>query len=127
MLRYAMIALVAIGLGACGGTPQQNQDNADQVFGKAKLALVVGSGAVALYNVGCMSAVVPASICTKQIMTIVNNVLAGAVDAVDAAEKVFADINSTQDARLAAAKASMTLVAELQKALEKYGLRRTTG
>ena len=123
MIRAIVLALV-IAIAGCAGTPDQNQEKADQVFGKAKLYLVIGSGTVALYNVACASTALPLAACTKNVTRAVNDILAGAVDAVSAAEKVFADVNSTQDARLAAAKASMTLVAELQKAIDKYGLAR---
>lgn len=124
MKKIIPILSVLLVFGGCAGTQQQNQNSADQVFGKAKLALMIGSGAVAVYNVGCASTVVPASICTKQIMKIVNDALAQASDAVAAAEAVFADVNSTQDARLAAAKATTTIVAAMTDAINKYGLAR---
>lgn len=122
MRAIALLAVLA--LTGCAGTVQQNQENADQKFGQAKLALVAASGVVGVYNVLCNDALATSSICARQVSNIVNESLAAASDAVESAEKVFAAANTDQDARLKAANIAVVVVAELTKNLAKYGASR---
>lgn len=125
IVSTALAAALSLALlSGCGGTVQQNQENADQKFGQAKLALVAASGVVGVYNVLCNDALATSSICTKQVRDLVNESLAAASDGIESAEKVFAAANTDQDARLKAANIAVVVVAELTKNLAKYGVNR---
>lgn len=127
MTRIATIILAALALAGCAGTQAENQASADQKFGQAKLALVAASGVVGVYNVLCEETLATSAICAKDVSVYVNDGLAAASDAVDAAEKVFAASNTDQDARLKAASIAAVVVAELTKGLAKYGVNRLKG
>lgn len=123
-MRSLTIILAALALAGCAGTPAERQESADQKFGQAKLALIAASGVVGVYNVLCEETLATSSICAKDVSVYVNDGLAAASDAVDAAEKVFAAANTDQDARLKAANIAAVVVAELTKGLAKYGVNR---
>lgn len=119
----ATLALVGLLATGCATTPQEQQDNAakaDQLFGKAKVGLVIASIAVSGYNVVCASSLKTSPICAQNIAVIVNKALQGASDGVAAAERVFAAANSTTDQRLAAAQIATSLVNSLTKAVQDY-------
>lgn len=122
MLKYIAIALIALTAG-CAMTQQGQEDNAakaDQLFGKAKVGLVIASIAVSGYNIVCVSSFRTSPICAANIRTIVNKAMQGAADAIAAAERVFAASNSTLDQKMAAVNAATALVNELAKAVAKY-------
>jgi hypothetical protein len=126
-MRSLALILAALALTGCAGTQAERQESADQKFGQAKLALVAASGVVGVYNVLCNDALATSSICTKEVSDYINDGLAGASDAVESAEKVFAAANTDQDARLKAANIAVVVVAELTKGLAKYGASRLKG
>lgn len=126
-MRIIAIILAGLALTACGDTQATRQENADQKFGQAKLALVAASGIVGVYNVLCNDALATSSICTKEVSDYINDGLAAASDAIEGAEKVFAAANSDQDARLKAANIAAVVVTELTKGLAKYGVNRLKG
>lgn len=127
MTRIVTTILAALALTACAGTQAERQESADQKFGQAKLALVAASGIVGVYNVLCEETLATSAICAKDVSVYVNDGLAAASDAVEAAEKVFAASNTDQDARLKAASIAAVVVAELTKGLAKYGVNRLKG
>lgn len=49
-LAAAMMLVLTLAVAACSGTVQDRQQSADQVFGDAKMGLVVASGLVGIYN-----------------------------------------------------------------------------
>lgn len=125
----ALAAALSLALvtGCSTATPEQraaNQESADQKFGNVKLALVAASGVVGIYNLLCNDTLATSAICAKTVSDAVNDGLAGASDAVTAAEKVFAAANTDQDARLKAANIAGVAVAALTDALKKYGVNR---
>lgn len=127
IVRAATISCAAVALTACAGTQAERQESADQKFGQAKLALVAASGVVGVYNVLCEETLAASAICAKDISVYINDGLAAASDAVEAAEKVFAAANTDQDARLKAASIAAVVVGELTKGLAKYGASRLKG
>ena len=119
-----LIAIFALlGLSACG-TIEQNQQSADQAFGTAKMALVVATGIVGVYNVlpECKDSSLPPLCYNEQIADILNLGVTAGADAIESAEKVFAASNTDEEARLKAARIAMAVIQEVTKNLTKYGL-----
>lgn len=114
--------LLALILAACADTQQERQESADQVFGKAKMGLVVATIAVGAYNVLCTDTLAQSAICARHISELVNSGMAAAADAINGSERIFAAANSTQADRLDAAKGALAAVNELAAALAKYGV-----
>lgn len=116
-----MLGLMTV-LTACGGTQQERQDNADQTFGRAKLALVTATATVGLYNVLCQDALAQSVVCARSINEPVNIGITAAAEIIERSERVFAKANSTEADRLDAAKAALAAIEELTAALAKYGV-----
>lgn len=121
IVRVAAVALMSFVLVACGTTQQDRANNADQMFGEAKVALNIATLSVAAYNSLCISMILPDGVCVSNIREIVNSTLAVAADVVVRTERVFAAGN-TEGVKLDAAKLAMQAVVELTDALTKYGI-----
>lgn len=108
---------------ACGSI-EQNKESADQAFGTAKMALVVATGVVGVYNVlpECKNSSLPPLCYNEQIADILNTGLVAAADAIESAEKVFAAANTSEETRLKAVRIAMSVITEVTKNLTKYGL-----
>jgi hypothetical protein len=119
-----MLGLMAV-LPACSGTVQDRQQSADQVFGDAKMGLVVASGLVGIYNLMpvCSAESLPPPLCySEPVGDIFNKGLAAAASAIESSEKVFAAANTDQEARLKAANIAQAVIAELLRNLTKFGV-----
>ncbi|HQS15049.1 hypothetical protein [Reyranella sp.] len=119
-----MLALMAV-LPACSGTVQERQESADQVFGTAKMSLVVATGLVSVYNLMpvCSDQSLPPPLCySEAVGDILNKGLAGAAAAIESSEAIFAAANTDEAARLKAANVAQAIIAELLRNLTKFGL-----
>lgn len=124
-LFTTLLATSALFVVSACGTVEQNRESADQIFGTAKMGLVVATGVVALYNVlpVCSDKSLPPPACyNEQIADILNLAVAAGADAIESAEKVFADVNTTEETRLRIAKGVLTTIQELTAKLQKYGV-----
>lgn len=121
--RIATLAGIALLATACATTPagqQTEKERADQLFGKAKVALVVASITVSGYNVLCASTLKASQLCAANVREAVNKAQAAAMDAVAGAERVFAAGNSTTDRQLQIAQIAVAAVNEFVNAVTKY-------
>lgn len=125
-MMKALAAAMMLGLmTACSGTVQDRQQSADQVFGDAKMGLVVASGLVGIYNLMpvCSAESLPPPLCySEPVGDILNKGLAGAASAIESSEKVFAAANTDQEARLKAANIAQAVIAELLRNLTAFGV-----
>lgn len=125
-MATALAAAMMLGLmatvTACGGTQQERRDNADQTFGRAKLALVTATATVGLYNVLCQDALAQSAVCARSINEPINIGIVAAADVIGRTERVFAKANSTDGEKLDAAKAAIAAIEELTAALAQYGV-----
>ncbi len=100
----------------------------EELAGEQPIGIAVGGAeriGGLLANAGGIDDERPARrVCTKNVSDVMNDALAAASDAVEAAEKVFAAANTDQDARLTAANMAQVAVAALTEALKKYGVSR---
>ena len=122
-MKYVAI-LAALALGGCATTQTDRQSEADQVFGKAKIGLVLATGVVSVYNLMpvCGDGSPSPPLCySEAVGEIANRGLAALSDAISSAEKVFAAANA-DGVKLDAAKAASAAVQELLANLAKYGL-----
>lgn len=131
MFRKTLAALVlalalAVTVAGCAGTAAERQQSADHLFGDAKMLYVGLSGFVSLYNLlpvcGAPGAPSPPLCYSEPVGDAINKAMQIAADGIEAGEKIFAESNTDEDARLRAAKASQALVRELRTALFKYGV-----
>lgn len=125
MIKLMSIAAAcALGLTACSGTVQDRQNNADQIFGTAKMTLVAATGFVSVYNIlpRCGIGGTPPLCYDANIGNIVNKGLQLAASAIESSEKIFAASNSDGPARLRAAQVAQAVVTELIRTLTQYGL-----
>lgn len=125
-MKYVSILLCLLA-SACAGTQQERQQNADQLFGKAKMTLIGLTGTVGVYNVLCTGTLKTSSVCAPHVSEIVNAGLAVTADALNGAERVFAAANSTDSQKLDAAKAAIAAVSELLALVTKYDVTRVAG
>ena len=124
-LAAAMMLGLMATMTACSGTVQDRQQSADQVFGDAKMGLVVASGLVGIYNLMpvCSAESLPPPLCySEPVGDILNNGLAAAASAIESSEAVFAAANTDQEARLKAANIAQAVIAELLRNLTKFGV-----
>jgi hypothetical protein len=129
-VRIIAILLSALSLTACSGTVQDRQQSADQVFGTAKMSLVVATGLVSVYNLmpACSDDTLPPPLCYSDgIGDILNTSLAAAASAIESSEAVFAAANTDQEARLKAANIAQAVIAELLRNLTKFGVTQVKG
>lgn len=123
MLKHLAIMLTVLGAVGCATTAQEQQDNAaraDQLFGKAKVGLVIATVAVGGYNIVCKGNLSTSPICAANISEIVNRALKAAADAIASAERIFAASNSTLDQKMAAVNIATALVTELTNIVANY-------
>ena len=121
-LLLAPLLVLSLTLTACGGTKQERQENADQLFGLAKVSMNVATISVGAYNVLCTDTLVQSAICAKNISEIVNSTMAKAGDAIKSAEAIFAAGSSAEGTKLDYAKVAMATVSELVALVAKYRL-----
>ena len=129
-MKIIAILLSILALTACSGTVQDKQASADQVFGTAKMSLVVASGLVSVYNLmpACSDDTLPPPLCYSDgIGDILNTSLAAAASAIESSEAVFAAANTDQEARLKAANIAQAVIAELLRNLTKFGVTQVKG
>ncbi|WP_444778720.1 hypothetical protein [Reyranella sp.] len=115
---------------ACSGTVQDKQASADQVFGDAKMGLVVAFGLVGIYNLMpvCSAESLPPPLCySESVSNILNKGLAAAASAIQSSEAIFAATNTVEEARLKAAKVAQTVIAELLRNLTAFGVTQVRG
>ena len=121
-----MLALMT----ACSGTVQDRQASADQVFGDAKMGLVVASGLVGIYNLMpvCSAESLPPPLCySEPVAEILNAGLAVAASTIESSEAIFAAANTDEAARLKAANIAQAVIAELLRNLTKFGVTQMRG
>jgi uncharacterized lipoprotein len=111
-------------LSACSGTVQDRQQSADQVFGAAKRSLNYASILVPLYNLMpvCDDNHSPPLCYSETVANILNVGLKEAAETIADAEKIFAEANSTEDARLKIAIYADAAVKKLVAKLTQYGV-----
>ncbi|HQS18593.1 hypothetical protein [Reyranella sp.] len=129
-MATALAAAMMLAVTACSGTVQDRQQSADQVFGDAKMGLVVASGLVGIYNLmpACSAESLPPPLCySEAVGDILNKGLAAAASAIESSEKVFAAANTDQEARLKAANIAQAVIAELLRNLTKFGVTQVRG
>ena len=129
-LAAAMMLGVMATVTACSGTVQDKQASADQVFGDAKMGLVVASGLVGIYNLMpvCSAESLPPPLCySEPVGDILNKGLAAAASAIESSEAIFAAANTDEEARLKAARVAQTVIAELLRNLTKFGVTQVRG
>ena len=88
-MKIIAILLSALALTACSGTVQDKQASADQVFGTAKMSLVVATGLVSVYNLMpvCGDDTLPPPLCySEPVADILHKSLAGAAAAIESSE-----------------------------------------
>lgn len=119
-----MLALMAV-LPACSGTVQERQESADQAFGTAKMLYVSASGLVSVYNLMpvCGADTLPPPLCySEAVGEIANRSIDVAASAIESAEKLFAETNTDDPARVKAVRGVQVVIAELLRNLTKFGL-----
>lgn len=121
-LLLAPLLALSFALAGCAGTQVERKESADQIFGKAKVVMMTATVAVGAYNVLCADTLSQSAVCARNINEIVNAGLAGTADAIASAERVFAAANSTDAAKLDAAKGAIAAVNELVALVAKYGI-----
>ena len=129
-MATALAAAMMLAVTACSGTVEDRQQSADQVFGDAKMGLVVASGLVGIYNLMpvCGAESLPPPLCySEPVGDIFNKGLAAAAAAIESSEKVFAAANTDQEARLKAANIAQAVIAELLRNLTKFGVTQIKG
>jgi hypothetical protein len=129
-MRIIAIIAAALALAGCSGTVQDRQSNADQVFGTAKMSLVVATGLVSVYNLmpPCSEDSLPPPLCySDPVGDILNKGLEGAAAAIESSEKIFAAANTDAEARLKAANVAQAVIAELLRNLTKFGVTQVRG
>ena len=126
----AMMLGLMLAATACSGTVQDRQASADQVFGDAKMGLVVASGLVGIYNLMpvCSAESLPPPRCySEPVAEILNASLAATVSTVESSEAIFAAANTDEAARLEVARVAQTVIAELLRNLTKFGVTQIKG
>ena len=129
-MKVFLALLSALALTACSGSVQDKQASADQVFGTAKMSLVVASGLVGVYNLMpvCGDDTLPPPLCySEPVGDILNKGLAGAAAAIESSEAIFAAANTDEAARLKAANIAQAVIAELLRNLTKFGVTQVRG
>lgn len=129
-LAAAMMLGLTLAVAACSGTVQDRQASADQVFGDAKMGLVVASGLVGIYNLMpvCSAESLPPPLCySEPVAEILNAGLAAAASTIESSEAIFAAANTDEAARLKAARVAQTVIAELLRNLTKFGVTQVKG
>ena len=129
-LAAAMMLGLMLATTACSGSVQDRQASADQVFGDAKMGLVVASGLVGVYNLTpvCSAESLPPPLCySEPVAEILNAGLAAAASTIESSEAIFAAANNDEAARLKAAKVAQTVIAELLRNLTKFGVTQIKG
>lgn len=129
-LAAAMMLGLMLAVTACSGTVRDRQASADQVFGDAKMGLVVASGLVGIYNLMpvCSAESLPPPLCySEPVAEILNAGLAAAASAIESSEAIFAAANTDEAARLKAARVAQTVIAELLRNLTKFGVTQVKG
>ncbi len=129
-MKVFLALLSALALTACSGTVQDKQQSADQVFGTAKMSLVVATGLVSVYNLMpvCGDDTLPPPLCySEPVGDILNKSLAGAAAAIESSEAIFAAANTDAEARLKAANIAQAVIAELLRNLTKFGVTQIKG
>ena len=129
-MKVFLALLSALALTACSGTVQDKQQSADQVFGTAKMSLVVATGLVSVYNLMpvCGDDPLPPPLCySEPVGDILNKSLAGAAAAIESSEAIFAAANTDAEARLKAANIAQAVIAELLRNLTKFGVTQIKG
>ena len=130
MMKIIPVILSALALTACSGTVQDKQQSADQVFGTAKMSLVVASGLVSIYNLMpvCGDDTLPPPLCySEPVAEILNAGLAVAASTIESSEAIFAAANTDEAARLKAANIAQAVIAELLRNLTKFGVTQIKG
>lgn len=127
LLQFATVLVAAMSISACAGSVQDRQQSADQVFGTAKLVLIGAGLAVSTYNLlpACTDSSTPPLCYSESIADILNKSMEAASATVESSERVFAAQNTDEDGKLRVAKAALVAVQELQKNLDKFGVRKT--
>lgn len=124
-MKVFLALLSALALTACSGSVQDKQASADQVFGTAKMSLVVATGLVSVYNLlpVCEEGGPSPPFCySEPIGDALNKGLEAAASAVQSSEAIFAAANTDEQARLKAAAIAQTVIAELLRNLTKFGV-----
>ena len=124
MRAIAILAAVALVTG-CAGTVPDRQERADQIFGTAKVAYVIASLGVAVYNqlTPCGENGAQPPLCySERVGEILDKSMAGAALAIKTAEETFAAANTDEDARIKAANVAKAVVESLMAALRQFGL-----
>lgn len=129
MKKIIASIMLMVGLTACGADLVSNQQKADQVFGNVKMALVVATGAVGVYNIlpECSDKLSPPFCYNESIANALNLGITAASDAVQSAEKIFAAANTDEETRLKAARVAMEVIQQVTANLAKYGLTQLRG
>lgn len=127
MRAIAILAVLAIAFAftGCAGTVPDRQERADQVFGTAKVAYVIASLGVAVYNqlTPCGQNGAQPPLCySERVGELLDKSMAGAALAIKGAEDIFAAANTDEDARLKAANVAKAVVESLMAALRQFGL-----
>ena len=128
-MKAILAILSALALTACSGSVQDKQANADQVFGTAKMSLVVATGLVSVYNLlpVCDDSHSPPLCYSEGIGDALNKGLAAAASAIESSEAIFAAANTDQEARLKAANIAQAVIAELLRNLTAFGVTQVRG
>lgn len=129
-LAVALMLGSMLAVTACSGTVQDRQQSADQVFGSAKMSLVVATGLVSVYNLmpPCSDASLPPPLCySDAVGDTLNKGLEAAASAIESSEKIFAAANTDAEARLKAANIAQAVIAELLHNLTKFGVTQIKG
>lgn len=123
-MKVFLALLSALALAACHGSVQDKQQSADQVFGTAKMGLVVASGLVSVYNLMplCSDTRTPPLCYSEPVGDALNLGLAAAASAIESAEHIFAASNTDEEARLKAARVAQAVIEELTRTLARFGV-----
>lgn len=121
----ALVAYFALVLMGCAGTQAERQENADQIFGTAKVVYVVASLAVSVYNqlAPCEQGGAQPPLCySENVGVILDRGMVAAALAIKGAEETFAAANTDEDARVKAANIAKAMVENLMAAVRQFGL-----
>jgi len=122
-MRLLFTVLLAFVLSACAGTQQQNQESADQVFGKAKMLSFGVNLTATTYSAGCAILLKDSPVCSPVYREIANAAAASMNNAILKAEEAYAKANTSDEAgKMAIAQAAMAAVMQALADLEKYGI-----
>jgi len=124
-LAVALSLVLATG---CAGTQQQNQESADQVFGRAKMLSFGANLTATTFSSVCAFAQKGSAVCSPANLELASAAAASMNSVILEAEIAYAKANTSDEAgKMAIAQAVMAAVNRAVADLAKYGANQAAG